>query len=503
MSDLLNSSLQRAREALACRDLPGAYLAAQGALRVNPRSAQTHALLGIVLSELNDLSSGEWHFRRALELDAPQASWLANLAINLIRQGRADEAGPCFERADALAPGSVQVLAQWSKLYEMQGDLRKAGELLDRAAAVSSDREIELLRVSYLIRSGQHAQALSLLEGVADLNGSAQLERGRLYDRLGRHHDAWRDWTEAKAKLARAGGAEYQSQLVETLVARMKQFFVRSNVELLPRATVRGDTAQPVFIIGLPRSGTTLVEQILASHSAVRPGGELTFVGEWSQFLQRLCPDAAPFPENLARMWSADYRHVANLLRDYYFSRAEARGLLRPGAVFFTDKMPFNEMWLPLVCMAFPNAKIVRVVRHPLDVCVSMLSHELTHGFNCAYRIETIEQHLCAMFDLSQHYRRELDFQEITLRYEDLVREPEQRVRQLLDHLQLPFEAACLSFHEQRRYTATPSYAQVTEKLNERSVARHRPYMQQLAPFMTQLAPWLAAWGYEAERGNG
>jgi tetratricopeptide (TPR) repeat protein len=504
MSDALHSPLQRAREALASRDLPGAYLAAQNALRADPRCAQTHALLGIVLSELNDLSSGEWHFRRALELGAPQAPWLVNLAVNLIRQGRAEQAEPCFERAEALAPGNLQVLAQWSKLHEMQGDLRKAGEFLDRAAAVSSARDVELLRVSYLIRDGQHQRALSLLEGAPDLTGVAQLERGRLYDRLGRHHEAWRDWVEGKAKLAsQAGGIEYQAQHVQTLVARMKQFFVRSNMELLPQATLRWDTAQPVFIMGLPRSGTTLIEQILAAHSAVRPGGELTFVGEWPQFIQRLCPDAAPFPENLARMWSADYRHVANLLRDYYFARSEARGLLQPGAMFFTDKMPFNEMWLPLVCMAFPNAKIVRVVRHPLDVCVSMLSHELTHGYNCGYRMETIVQHLSAMCDLSQHYRRELEFEELTLRYEDLVRQPEQQVRHLLDYLELPFEPACLSFHERRRYAATPSYVQVTEKLNERSVGRHRHYLEQLAPGMTQLAPLLAASGYDAGRISG
>ncbi|MBM0106340.1 sulfotransferase [Steroidobacter sp. S1-65] len=503
MSDALNSSLQRAREALACRDLPGAYLAAQSALRANPRDAQTHALLGVVLSELNDLSSGEWHLRRALELDTAHAAWLTNLAINLIRQGRAEEAGPCFERADALAPGNLQVLAQWSKLHEMQGDLRRAHELLDRAAAVSSARDVELLRVSYLIRDGEHQQALSLLERAPDLNGSAQLERGRLYDRLGRHGEAWHDWIEGKSKLARqAGSIEYQAQLVQTFVARMKQFFVRANLELLPRATVRWDTAQPVFIIGLPRSGTTLVEQVLACHSAVQAGGELTFVGEWSQFLQRICPDAAPFPENLARMWSADYRHAVTLLRDYYLSRAESRGLLRPGAVFFTDKMPFNEMWLPLMCLAFPNARIVRVVRHPLDVCVSMLSHELTHGFNCGYRIETIAQHLCAMFDLAQHYRRELDCEEFTLRYEDLVRQPEQQVRQLLQYLELPFEPACLSFHEKRRYAATPSYAQVTEALHERSVFRHRHYLEQLAPYMAQLTPWLTALGYAPEPDN-
>lgn len=498
MAEPLQQTLQGAREALARRDLADAYEAALTALRAYPRDAAVHALLGIVLAESGELSSGEWHFRRALELGREQPNWLVNLAVNLIRQGRASEAEPYFARADALAPGNLQVLAQWSKLHELLGNLERADELLDRAASVSSPHDVELLRVNYLVRRGHHREALAILESAPDLNGDAQLERGRLYDRLGRHREAWRDWVEGKAKLA--GGLQYQAGAVDAFFARLKQFFVRTNIELLPHAALRRDTPQPVFIMGLPRSGTTLIEHMLAAHSAVRAGGELTFVGEWPALLSQLLPDAAAFPENLARAWSADAHHTADLLRDHYFARAERRGLLAPGKLLFTDKMPFNELWLPLVRMAFPRAKIVRMVRHPLDVCVSMLSHELTHGFNCGYRIDTIVRHLCAVFDLSQHYRREVESDDYTLRYEDLVRRPEGELGRLLDYLELPVEPACLTFHEQRRYTATPSYAQVAEALNERSVDRYRHYMEQLEPFIPSLAPWTAASGYEIQR---
>lgn len=502
MTEAFDSALRRAREALARRDLPAAYQAAQAALLADPRDAQVHALLGIVLSEANDLSSGEWHFRRALELVPAQAECLANLATNLIRQGRADEAEPYFARADALSPGRLQVLAQWSRLHELQGNLQRADELLERAAVVSSAHDVELLRVTYLIRRGLYQEALAKLEAAPELNGDAQLERGRLYDRLGRHADAWRDWVEGKAKLAaQARAVAYQPATVEASFARLKRFFVRSNIELLPRAPARRDTAQPVFILGLPRSGTTLIEQVLASHGAVRAGGELTCVGEWPRLIDRLLGSPA-FPENLAQTCTADWHHLACLLRDYYYARAETRGLLEHGKRLFTDKMPFNEMWLPLIHMAFPHAKIVRVVRHPIDVCVSMLSHQLTHGFNCGYRIDTIVHQLCAMFDLSQHYRRELELADFTLRYEDFVRHPGEQTRRLLDYLELPFEPACLAFHERRRYAATPSYAQVTEKLNERSINRYQHHIEHLGSFVPQLAPCLTAWGYGVEPVN-
>jgi len=500
MTEPVHPALHRAREALAQRDLAAAYQAAHSALRAEPRNAQVHALLGIVLSESNDLSSGEWHFRRALELAPLQHQCLANLAINLIRQGRAEEAESYFARADALAPGNLQVLAQWSKLHELQGDLQRADELLARAANISSPQDVELLRVGYLARRGQYREALAILESAPDLNGGAQLQRGRIYDQLGRHGEAWRDWVEGKAKLAmQAGGVAYQAGAIEASFARLEQFFIRENIDLLPQAAARRDIPQPVFILGLPRSGTTLIEQVLSSHSAVRAGGELTFVGEWPKLIGQLLADPAPFPENLARAWGGEGRHIASMLRDRYFTRAEARGLVEPGKLLFTDKMPFNELWLPLVRMAFPHAKIVRIVRHPLDVCVSMLSHDLTHGFNCGYRIDTIVQQLRATFRLTDHYRRELDCSEFLLRYEDFVREPELQTRRLLQFLELPFEPACLAFHERRRYPATPSYSQVAERINDRSVDRYRSHWEHLQPFASQLMPWLAAGDYGVE----
>jgi Tfp pilus assembly protein PilF len=497
MTEPVHPALLRAREALAQRDLAAAYQSALTALRAEPRDAQVHALLGIVLSEANDLSSGEWHFRRALELAPLLHECLANLAINLIRQGRAEEAEPYFAHADALAPGNLQVLAQWSKLHELQGDLQRAEQRLAHAADISSPGEVELLRVGYLARRGQHREALAILEAAPELNGAAQLQRGRIYDQLGRYSEAWRDWVEGKAKLAmQTGGVGYEAGAVDAFYARLEKFFVRTNIELLPQATARRDVPQPVFIMGLPRSGTTLIEQVLASHSAVRAGGELTFVGEWQKLIGQLLPDPAPFPENLTRAWSADGHHIASMLRDYYFARAEARGLTAPGKLLFTDKMPFNELWLPLVRMAFPRAKVVRIVRHPLDVCVSMLSHELTHGFHCGYRIETIVHQVRAMLRLTDHYCRELDSSAFLLRYEDFVREPERETRRLLAFLELPFETACLDLHERRRYGATPSYAQVAEKINDRSIDRYRNYREHLEPFARQLAPALAALGY-------
>jgi len=476
---------------------------ARAALRANPHNAQAHNLFGMLLSELNDLPSGEWHFRRALELAGPKAPFLMNLALNLMKQGRADAADGYFAQAHELAPGDMKTLAYWSNLHEARGDLPRAQELLDRAQAVSSAGEVNLLRASYLSRAGRLEEALAILDAAGTLAGDGQLERGRLHERLGRYPQAWQDFVEGKRKLAtEGGGLQYRADAVDKFFAQLAQFFTRENIKLLPRAKPRTDVMQPIFILGFPRSGTTLIEQILCSHSAVQAGGELTFLGELRKLANQLFPGPEPFPENLAQSWTADHRYAATVFRDYYLARAEEYGLVNSGKVFFTDKMPFNEIYLPLLKMAFPQAKIIWMVRHPLDVCVSMLSNNMTHGFNCGFRIEDIAHHLAAVFELVEHYRGQLAPADLALRYESLVEDQSTQTRRLLDYLGLPFEEACLRFHENRRYAPTPSYAQVTEKLNNRSINRHAHYAQALKPFVPRLEPMMTAYGY-AWNGHG
>ena len=486
---------------------------ARTALRVNPLNAQAHNHFGTLLSELNDLPSGEWHFRRALALlptqgAAPsptagvnptgdQPSFLANLALNLMQQGRTAEAEVYFAAADALDPGNLKILAHWSKTAEVQGDLPRAVQLLDRAAAASPGQDVTLLRANHLARVGQPAQALALLDAAPALNGDARLERGRLLDRLGKYDAAWDDMVAGKKLLAaERGGLTYNAHAVDAFFASLQQFFVRANVELLPKASVRQDVPQPIFIMGFPRSGTTLIEQVLCSHPAIRAGGELSFVTELRSFSLLQFPGPESFPDNLARTWTADNRYAATLFRDFYFARAEQYGLLGKDKAFFTDKMPFNEIWLPLLRMAFPAAKIIRVLRHPLDVCVSMLANNMTHGFNCGYRIEDIVHHLLAVSSLDMHYVRELGSCAYELRYEHFVAGQRDGTARLLDYLDLAFADSCLNFHENPRYAPTPSYAQVTEKLNDRSIGRYRNYLRQLAPWMSKLQPLLEARGY-------
>ena len=464
-------------------------------LRHVPDDVRLHDLMGTVLSERNELNAGEWHFRRALELGGQDPDIIANLGLNLLRQGRPREAEERFAAADRLRPGDLRTLAHWSKACEVQHDLARADALLARAAAATSAGAVDLLRAQYLARAGDARAALAILEAAPALNGDAQLERGRLRDRLGRYEEAWQDFVEGKRKLAaEAGGLRYEAAAVERFFARLERFFVRDTLVRLPRATTRRDVSAPVFVVGFPRSGTTLLEQVLSNHPAIRAGGELPFLGELRSLANRLLPGGEPFPDNLAHAFTADYHHVAALFRDHYLARAETLGLLASGCTYFVDKMPFNEVWLPLAKMAFPQARIVRVVRHPLDVCVSIMSNHLNHGFNCGYQLADLARHLAAVQRLHAHYERHLDTGELILRYESFVVNPRHEIGRLLEYLGLPFDERCLRVEDNPRYAPTPSYAQVAEPLNDRSIGRYRNYAGPLAAVSGQLAPLLEAW---------
>jgi hypothetical protein len=202
------------------------------------------------------------------------------------------------------------------------------------------------------------------------------------------------------------------------------------------------------------------------------------------------------YPEAFADLWLGDQVEGLDNLRDYYLQRARQLGAVKKGASWFTDKMPLNETHLGLIGLLFPQAPIIHLLRHPLDVVLSVFANHLTHGFYCAYDLESIARHYVLVMGLVEHYRREMSLRYLPVRYEDIVDDQETQVRKMLGFVGVPFDRRCLNFHENRRYARTASYAQVTEKLYDRSRYRYRNYLKQLGPVIPILEPAIFALGY-------
>jgi hypothetical protein len=279
----------------------------------------------------------------------------------------------------------------------------------------------------------------------------------------------------------------------------LRGFFVSGRLRTLPRAGVRTDVPQPVFVLGFPRSGTTLVEQTLTAHPKIAAGDELPLINDITGIMPRMLNSPLGYPEAMAELWMGDQRSGLDNLRDWYLQKVEQMGILTEGATWFTDKMPLNETHLGLIALLFPESPLIHVIRHPLDIMVSAMSNHFTHGFFCANALETAARHYARVMDLVQHYRAEMALRYMPIRYEEMVDDQEATVRAILDFVGEPFDERCLAFHENRRYARTASYAQVTEKLYNRSRFRYRHYREHLEPAIEILRPAIERLGYSVD----
>lgn len=478
---------------------------ARNAVRLAPTDPRSHNLMGMIMTEANRPQIGEYHYRRVLELSGRRdAIVLANLAWNLKNQGRIEEARRLYEESVMLAPDIYQTLYGWARMEETDRNFARAGELLDAAERVAPDNSnTRLARAILHGRTRDYDKAIAILDDIEQRRDGGGLgpaewtEKGLLLDKMGRFDDAFAAFREGKRTLRELTGLSYLADEAGSLAARLRGFFIGGRLQILPRAATRTDVAQPIFIVGFPRSGTTMVEQTLSAHPKITAGDELPIINEITALMPRMLGSPLAYPEALADLWLGDQVEGLDNLRDYYLQRARQLGVIRKGAQWFTDKMPLNETHLGLIGLIFPKAPIIHLQRHPLDVVLSVYSNHLTHGYYCAYDLESIARHYLLITDLVQHYLSQMQLRYHAVRYEDIIADQETEVRRMFAFIGLPFDRRCLSFHENRRYARTASYAQVTERLYDRSRFRYRPYLKHLAPVIPILEPAILRLGYD------
>lgn len=487
--------------------LADAEIHARNGVRIAPTNPGPHNLMGMILTDSNRPRIGEYHYRRVLELTGQRDPIvLANLAWNLKNQGRIAEARALYEESTKAAPNVMLSWLGWARMEEADRNFDRAGELLDKAEVLAQGNlAIQLTRAVIHGRKREFDQALTILNGMKRPEGAEQLgteelmEKGRLLDKVGRYDEAFLAFAESKRLVRTATSQAYLDEPANNLITRLKGFFTSQRLGFTPRAGVRADGPQPIFILGFPRSGTTLTEQILSAHSKIAAGDELPFINEITQIMPRMLNSPLAYPEALAELWMGDQREGLDNLRDYYLQRVRQMGILTEGAAWFTDKMPLNETHLGLIGLLFPEAPMIHVLRHPLDVVLSVFSNHLTHGFFCSYELETAARHYVRVMDLVAHYRAEMALRYLPIRYEDIVDDQEGSVRRMLSFIGADFDESCLDFTENRRYARTASYAQVTEKLYDRSRYRYRNYRAHLEPVLPILMPAIEKLGYTVD----
>lgn len=250
------------------------------------------------------------------------------------------------------------------------------------------------------------------------------------------------------------------------------------------------DDPAPIFVLGLPRSGSTLIEQILASHSQVEGTQELPDIQRIVHELQgrTMDFDNPRYPGVLETLDAATIRRFG----EQYIADTRPQRLL--GREWFIDKMPNNFRHIGLIHLILPNATIIDARRNPMDCCFSNLKQLFAQGQEFTYGIENIARYYRTYLDLMRHWDAVLPGRVLRVINEDLIEDPEGQIRRMLDHCALPFEEACLNFHQTSRSVRTPSSEQVRRPVNKDGVGQWKPYAQWLAPLQDALGDALDTW---------
>jgi tetratricopeptide (TPR) repeat protein len=478
--------------ASACRNLAGSLLARgereravpllETALRAAPDDALAHLQLAHARQAAEETDAAAAHYRAALEHRPDLADAAAGLGAVHQSTGDYAAAGRRYREALAIEPDHAMAVAGLAAILEIEGRHAEGYAVLEpRLAAAPPPPGLAVTGARLLRRLGRGADGLTLLErttAAASPSDAALLDytRGDLWEDSGDYHRAFQHYRRANERL----GTGFDPRGFCATVDGLIEFFSPARLAALPRAT--DTTGVPVFIVGMPRSGTSLVEQALGAHSRAWAGGERTDLFNFVRELAGGDPGA-----NWPGALNAVTPDRLDELAGRYLDRIPGGGPDAP--VRATDKMPANFLNLGLAALLLPGARIVWCRRDPLDTGLSCYRQNfLSEGMDFARRLEHIALYQLGCQRLMAHWRQVLGLPVHAVDYEALVGDFDAGVGALLDFLELSVEPACLRPDLSRRVVATASYDQVRRPVYASSVGRWRRYERELAPLTAALA---------------
>jgi tetratricopeptide (TPR) repeat protein len=410
---------------------------------------------------------------------------LASVWTRLMRQDKALEA---YEQAARLRPEEPRLRMSIGHVHKTLG--RRADCEASYKAALALDPDLGEAYWSladlknYTFNDAELAAMQRLLANEAiERSNAAQLNfaLGKALEQRKHYADAFAYY--ARGNALRRLDAPFEIAQFEARTKRIRDFFSRSF--FADRAGSGDPSTAPIFIVGLPRSGSTLVEQILASHSRVEGTMELPNIINFTQQFGDMAANRDGYPETVG---TAPPGALTALGGRYLAETAP----LRTGRAHFTDKLPNNFSHIGFIHAILPNAIIIDARRHPMDSCFSTFKQHFAEGQTFSYDLVDLGRYYRCYLSLMDHWDAVLPGKVLHLQYEDLIREPEPSIRRLLAHCGLPFESACLAFHETRRSVRTASAEQVRQPLYASGVGYWRHFEAELQPLRRALGDSLA-----------
>jgi tetratricopeptide (TPR) repeat protein len=487
-------------------------------LKEDPENVDALRLLATMATEKRHHRDAEILLKRAIELTPDFGRALADLVICLVEQDKVDEACEYGERLLTVGADNANSHLVAGNAYSAAGRYDEAIALYRNALQKAPDHLGAMAGLAHNLKTiGQQDEAIEIYRQCLAINpyfvdtywNLANLKTFRFTDdeiaemekllehpeipdesqvflqnALGFAHEGRKDYDKAFHHFARGNAVKrrleyYDSVNTEFLFDRIIEVF---DAERLSRQVAGGDAdATPIFIVGLPRSGSTLLEQILASHSQVDGTSELPDISMIAQGLTQ--PRAGQsFPQCMPDLTESAVRELG----ERYLSQTRRH---RGDAPFFTDKMPNNFAYVGFIKTILPNAKIIDARRHPMDSCFGCFKQHFAKGQTFTYDLFELGEFYLEYCELMDHWDKALPGAVLHVQYEEVVADLETQVRRILDYCGLPFEEACVNFHETERAVRTASSEQVRQPIYSGSVQTWTRYGGHLEPLKEVLEP--------------
>jgi len=458
------------------------------ALRQSAHFPLAYRGLGPALVRLGRLTEAEAAVRylEKIEPDSPQ-TWvaIASVATRMLRQ---EEALDAYERAALLKPDEVGLRISAGHLQKTLGRRRESEASYKAALEMDAGRAEAWWSLADLKNYVFSEAEIAAMQRLLSSDKRERSNEAQLQFALGKALEQREAYAQAFAHYA-AGNAlrrldePFDIEVFERRCARIRAFF---DPGFFAAHQGSGDASPaPIFIVGLPRSGSTLLEQILASHSQVEGTMELPNILNMVAQFDDLAASRDGYPETVGRASSAQ---LDALGRRYL----EETGPLRSGRRHFTDKLPNNFSHIGLIHAILPRAVLIDARRHPMDACFSTFKQHFAEGQTFSYDLTDLGRYYRCYLSLMDHWDAVLPGRVLRVQYEDLVHEPEAHIRRLLAHCGLAFEPACLNFHATHRAVRTASAEQVRQPLYSSGVGYWRHFERELEPLRCALGESLA-----------
>ena len=453
------------------------------AVEINPGMTEAHIGLAELSIDQNQLKDAKSSIRQALKI-SPDSSEAHNaLGIVLNKQGKTEKAISSFSQAAEISPANTEALMNLGITLEQSGQLEAAEESYQGAIKARPDFANAYYLLAHLKNHRSSDDEIQAALTVFQNSKTSEKQKTQLafalscaYESRQQYEDSFNFLQEGhhlkKQHLVfdLAKETDFFKSLAETF---NKDFFEQqSNTEMMGESTL--------FVVGMPRSGTSLTEQILASHPTVYGAGELKLIALTSRKIAR--ETGHPFPQSCKRLDDTS-------LQTYGRNYLEELKQMSPDAEVITDTNPINFLYIGLIAMLFPGARFINCVRDPMDNCLSIYKHLLADPHSYSHDLKDLGAYFNLYRDLMKHWHAVLPGKIYDLPYEKLVADSEKEIRGLLDFCTLPFDENCLHFHKTSRVVRTPSASHVHQPHYSDTIDLWKHYEQQLKPLQAILNP--------------